>query len=39
MLDWMFFTSDQEPGVQLLVLFIYDLSLLVRVIRAMLFWS
>ena len=26
MLDWMFFTSDQEPGVQLLVLVVYDLS-------------
>ena len=26
MLDWMFFTSDQEPGVQLPVLVVYDLS-------------
>ena len=26
MLDWMFFTSDQEPGVQLLVLVVFDLS-------------
>ena len=26
MLDWMFFTNDQEPGVQLLVLDVYDLS-------------
>ena len=26
MSDWMFFTSDQEPGVQLLVLVVYDLS-------------
>ena len=26
MLDSMFFTSDQEPGVQLLVLLVYDLS-------------
>ena len=26
MLGWMFFTSDQEPGVQLPVLFVYDLS-------------
>ena len=25
MLDWMFFTSDQEPGVQLHVLVVYDL--------------
>ena len=25
-LDWMFFTGDQEPGVQLLVLVVYDLS-------------
>ena len=25
MLDWMFFTSDQEPDVQLPVLFVYDL--------------
>ena len=27
MLDWMFFTSDQERGVQLLVLVVYDLSI------------
>ena len=27
MLDWMFFTSDQEPGVQLLVLVVCDLSM------------
>ena len=26
MLDWMFFTSDQEPGVQLPVLVVNDLS-------------
>ena len=26
MLDWMFFTSDQEPSVQLPVLVVYDLS-------------
>ena len=26
MLDWMFFTTDQEPGVQLPVLVVYDLS-------------
>ena len=26
MLDWMFFTSDQEPGVQLLMLVVHDLS-------------
>ena len=26
MLDWTFFTSDQEPGVQLLVLAVYDIS-------------
>ena len=26
MLDWMFFTSDHEPGVQLLVLVVDDLS-------------
>ena len=26
MLVWMFFTSDQEPGVHLLVLIVYDLS-------------
>ena len=26
MLDWMFFTSDQEPGVQLPELVVYDLS-------------
>ena len=26
MLDWMLFTSDQEPGVQLLVFVVYDLS-------------
>ena len=26
MLGWMFFTSDQEPGVQLPVLVVYDLS-------------
>ena len=26
MLDWMFFTSDQEPGVQLHVLVVYDFS-------------
>ena len=26
MLDWMFFTSGTEPGVQLLVLVVYDFS-------------
>ena len=26
MLDWMFFTSDQEPGVPLLVLVVYEFS-------------
>ena len=26
MLDWMFFTSDQEPGAQMPVLVVYDLS-------------
>ena len=26
MLDWMFFTTDQEPGIQLPVLVVYDLS-------------